>query len=81
NNTSAWKKGVDLEIRHYGTTESATQLYDDDGKTFNYENGAYSWYSLEAGKNNLDNLVGTITKTNGNCPESIGDSTWKFMTN
>ena len=31
-----------LEVRHYGVSEGEFMLYDDDGETFNYENGEYS---------------------------------------
>lgn len=31
-----------LEVRHYGISEGEFMLYDDDGETFNYENGEYS---------------------------------------
>ncbi|PEC35732.1 ABC transporter substrate-binding protein, partial [Bacillus toyonensis] len=34
---------ISLEIRYYGSKPSKYQLYDDDGETFNYEKGAYSF--------------------------------------
>ncbi len=36
-----------LEVRHYGMKPGAFQLYDDDGTSFNYEQGAFSWAELK----------------------------------
>ena len=36
-----------LEIRHYGMKPGAFQLYDDDGTSFNYEQGEYAWAELK----------------------------------
>lgn len=35
--------GRPLELRHYGRQAGEFELYEDDGKTFNYEQGAYRW--------------------------------------
>ncbi len=37
---------VDIEVRHYGTKPGSFKLYDDDGETFDYEKGAYSWRTI-----------------------------------
>ena len=34
-------QGCDLELRHYGTADGTFELYEDDGKSFDYEQGAY----------------------------------------
>ena len=39
---------VDLEVRHYGETPGSFALYDDDGTTFAYERGEFSWTTLFA---------------------------------
>ena len=39
-----------LEIRHYGNVENSWQLYDDDGVSFDYEKGNYSWVELTVQK-------------------------------
>lgn len=41
-----------LIIRFYGTKEASYMLYDDDGETFDYEKGAFSWREIRvlAGK-------------------------------
>jgi len=36
-----------LEIRHYGEKGGSIRLYDDDGSSFNYEQGEYSWTELK----------------------------------
>jgi alpha-D-xyloside xylohydrolase len=33
--------GQPIEIRHYGRTPGSFDLYEDDGKTFDYERGGY----------------------------------------
>ena len=69
---------LDLEVRHYGTLPGSFLLYDDDGETFDYEKGAYSWTTLDVASKN-DALVGKalrVQKTIFN----YGDISWKFMT-
>jgi alpha-glucosidase (family GH31 glycosyl hydrolase) len=41
---------VDLEIRYYGSKPGKYILYDDDGETFNYEKGEYSFREIKVGK-------------------------------
>lgn len=38
---------LSLEIRHYGINPGVFQLYDDDGTSFNFEQGDYSWAELK----------------------------------
>jgi len=47
-----------LEVRHYGTTPGAFMLYDDDGISFNYEKGAYSFTKLAVIKDSNGSLKG-----------------------
>jgi alpha-D-xyloside xylohydrolase len=49
-----------LEIRHYGDAEGIFNLYDDDGTTFNYEKGDYSFSSLTVKKDNKGKLKGSV---------------------
>ncbi len=37
---------LSLEIRHYGEKPGVFHLYDDDGTSFDYEQGAFSWTEL-----------------------------------
>ncbi|HTD92304.1 MAG TPA: TIM-barrel domain-containing protein, partial [Chitinophagaceae bacterium] len=41
---------VDIEVRHYGEKPGRYLLYDDDGETFNYEKGEYSWREIKTEK-------------------------------
>ncbi len=54
------KEMVNLEIRHYGNSEGEFILYDDDGESYNYENGEYSMTNLVVEKNNVNHLIGKI---------------------
>jgi len=72
---------INLEIRHYGMAESSYRLYDDDGETFNYENGAYSWRSVTVSRTPEGKLKGNIGRAKKGYPDNIGKVTWRFMTN
>lgn len=71
---------VDLEIRHYGEKPGNYMLYDDDGETFNYEKGEYSFRTIKVEKDKSGKLKGTISVPEKNKPNSVGNVTWKFMT-
>lgn len=71
---------VDLEIRHYGNADGAYRLYDDDGETFDYENGAYSWRDIRVERQKNGKLKGSISKVKPGKPDTVGKVTWKFMT-
>lgn len=70
----------DLEIRYYGEKPGKYLLYDDDGETFNYEKGSYSWREIRVEKDAKGNLKGTIAAPVKGKPNAIGNVTWKFMT-
>ncbi|MEM9329001.1 MAG: TIM-barrel domain-containing protein [Bacteroidota bacterium] len=67
-----------LEVRHYGEVPSEYQLYDDDGTTFDYENGDRSWTQLIVSEEQ-GVLRGRSESDNA---EFFGytDIRWKFMT-
>ena len=71
---------VNLEIRHYGKADGAYRLYDDDGETFDYEKGAYSWRDITVTRDKKGKLKGAISKAEKGKPNSIANVTWKFMT-
>ncbi|MEO8111138.1 MAG: TIM-barrel domain-containing protein [Ginsengibacter sp.] len=66
---------VDIEIRYYGEKPGKYLLYDDDGETFNYEKGDYSWREIK-----VENKKGTISDPVKGKPNTIKNVTWKFMT-
>ncbi len=71
---------VDLEIRHYGKSNGSYQLYDDDGETFDYENGQYTWRNIQVTFDKNGHPHGTISKSTKGKPNTINKVTWKFMT-
>ena len=73
--TSEWKETTPLEIRVYGTAPGKFVLYDDDGKTFDFEKGKYTTKLLhtENGKGSVEDI-----HTSENL--SFGAITWNFMT-
>jgi len=70
----------DLEIRHYGVRESVYRLYDDDGETFDYERGMYSWRDLRVSRSPDGRLVGAVSSAPPGKPDNLGTVTWTFMT-
>ena len=70
---------INLEIRHYGTRTLPYKLYDDDGETFDYEKGAYTWREIKIEERN-GKWSGSISKAEKGKPDSIGEVTWRFMT-
>ena len=71
---------VDLEIRYFGTKPGSYKLYDDDGETFNYEKGDYSWREIKVTADAKGKLTGIISKAEKGKPNTIANITWKFMT-
>jgi alpha-D-xyloside xylohydrolase len=72
---------VDLEIRFYGQQAGRYLLYDDDGETFNYEKGEFSWREIKVEKDKNGKWKGTISNAEQGKPNTIGNVAWKFMTN
>ncbi len=69
---------VPLQVLHFGNKVAQFALYDDDGESFDFERGAYTWHSLNVQKNE----DGTL---NGNAPlfdrlSSYSGVEWCFMT-
>ncbi len=71
---------INLEIRHYGKADGAYRLYDDDGETFDYEKGVYSWRDIKVKRDKKGRLRGTISKAEKGKPDNIANVTWRFMT-
>ena len=69
-----------LIIQFYGQKESAYKLYDDDGESFDYEKGAFSWREIRVVSGKDGKLKGTITKAEKLKPDNIGTVTFRFMT-
>ena len=71
---------INLEIRHYGKAEGRYFLYDDDGETFDYKKGIFSWREINVIYDEKDRLKGIISKAEKGKPDNIAKVTWKFMT-
>lgn len=74
------REKTDIEIRHYGDKAGHYFLYDDDGETFNYEKGEYSWREIAVSKDKKGNWQGTISAPQKDKPNTVGRISWKFMT-
>jgi len=71
---------VPLEVRHYGEAPGTISIYDDDGETFDYERGEFSWTDLKVTRDADHQWHGTVApRTNGK-KWHYSDVTWKFMT-
>ena len=70
----------DLVIKHYGEKEASYRLYDDDGKTYDYEGGAYSWRIVTIKRDSKGQLVGAISAGEKGKPNNIGKVSWEFTT-
>jgi alpha-D-xyloside xylohydrolase len=72
---------VDLIIRHYGTEEGKFTLYDDDGLSFDFENGEFSEVEIKVKKDRKGYLKGTISNPEKGKPYSYNKKvTWEFKT-
>ncbi len=49
--------GCNLEVRHYGTANGIFQLYEDDGKSFDYEQGFYRIRTLSVTDQGLTEVI------------------------
>jgi alpha-glucosidase (family GH31 glycosyl hydrolase) len=74
------KEKVNLEIRYYGEKPGRYVLYDDDGATFNYEKGDYSFRTITITKDKKGKLQGTISSAEKGKPNTIGTVIFKGMT-
>ena len=69
-----------LEIRHYGEKPATLRLYDDDGETFDYEKGRYSWTRLAVSRDADGKWTPTITPDANGHAWRYRDVRWTFMT-
>jgi alpha-D-xyloside xylohydrolase len=68
-------KNIPLEIRVYGTAAEEVVLYDDDGKSFNFEKGEFTTKLLK-----VENGKGIVEDIHQSENWSFGEVSWKFMT-
>lgn len=72
---------INLEVRHYGTKAGLYRLYDDDGETFDYERGAFSWRELKIEPSENGKPKTSISAAEKGKPDHMGTISWRFMTN
>jgi alpha-D-xyloside xylohydrolase len=70
---------VNIEFRHYGEKNGVYKLYDDDGESFDYEKGSYSWRAVTMKKNNKGEWIGEISAAEKNKPNTVGEVSWKHI--
>jgi alpha-D-xyloside xylohydrolase len=70
---------VDLEVRHYGGADGEFLLYDDDGVTFDYEAGAYSWTRLRVTRDARGGWQEEAPRPEARKPFSYGRITFTMM--
>lgn len=78
--TPAAGQKMNLEIRHYGKADGQYRLYDDDGETYDYEQGEYAWRDIRVTRDRKGRLKGHISKAVKGKPDNVGTVTWRFMT-
>lgn len=69
-----------LEIRHYGNASGSYELYDDDGETFNYQNGEYTWTQLVVKVDASGKKTGQVEMPDNKKVWSYNDYQFKYMT-
>ena len=77
--TPAASETVALEVRHYGEAPGKLALYDDDGETFDYEKGEYSWTQLAASKDASGTWHGTVTPDANGRKWHYSEVKWTFL--
>ncbi|GAB2543771.1 glycoside hydrolase family 31 protein [Spirosoma aerophilum] len=71
---------VPIEVRYYGNKPGFYRLYDDDGETFAYEKGEYSFREIRVDKQANGQIVGAVSKPEPGKPNTVGAVTFTQMT-
>jgi alpha-D-xyloside xylohydrolase len=69
-----------LEVRHYGEAEGTFVLYDDDGRTFDFEDGELSWTRLRVERAADGRLRGVVEPREAGEPFGYGEVRFRMMT-
>ncbi|HEX8851506.1 MAG TPA: TIM-barrel domain-containing protein [Gemmatimonadaceae bacterium] len=70
---------VDLEVRHYGEAPGRFELYDDDGASFDYERGMFSWTPLVVERDRDGRLRGSVQRPAKDRPFAYRDVRFIMM--
>lgn len=68
-----------LIVRFYGQKEGSFKLYDDDGESFDYEKGVFSWRDIRVVSGKDGKLNGSLSKPEKSKPDNFGSVKFKFM--
>jgi alpha-glucosidase (family GH31 glycosyl hydrolase) len=68
-----------LEVRHYGDAVGHFSLYDDDGVTFGYERGDFSWTALTVERDRAGKLRGAVRRPPKGKPFAYRTIQWRMM--
>lgn len=71
---------INLEIKYYGNKPGTYMLYDDDGETYNYEKGAYTFREIKIEKQKNGELKASIAVPQKNKPNTIAKVSFVKMT-
>lgn len=71
---------VPIEVRYYGSKPGIYRLFDDDGETFAYEKGQFSFREIQVVKQADGQIRGTISTPEPGKPNTIGPVTFTQMT-
>ncbi len=77
---AAGEEALPLEVRHYGHSEGRFLLYDDDGETYDYEQGAFRRTELTVLRDADGLLRGDSRVTREGPASGYGELRWRFMT-
>lgn len=69
-----------LVVRHYGTMENVYNIYNDDGNSYDYEQGGFSLTNLKVEKRKNGTLRGKTVRSK-NKKFNYGEISWRWMTN
>jgi alpha-D-xyloside xylohydrolase len=67
-------------VRYYGYKPGNYMLYDDEGETFDYEKGDFSFREIKMDRDQHGLFKGAISDPVKNKPNSIGKIQWTLMT-
>jgi len=69
-----------MVVRYYGKKEATYKLYDDDGETFDYEKGSFSWREIKVIETKGGKMKGSISKAEKLKPDNFGTVEFQWMT-
>lgn len=78
NNILSSEDSVELHVRHYGQKSGSFMLYDDDGRTFDYEKGIFSLTDLQVIQTE-GKLTPRVSTEKSKWKSRYKDVTWEFM--